>query len=373
MPIELSHNEIWSRLRAGGKGILYYMRAFLLSRRSFYGALIVVPFLLSPAKTTAQSPVTAPKTLSVTIPKTLSVTLPLYVDSIPNSRPGPDQEKSEINDDGVLVISKVSRPAITVFFPAEKGAAGAKRNGAAVVICPGGGYWVEAANLEGADFARRFAREGVTGIVLKYRLPSDETMVDRRLGALQDAQQAIRLVRLHAVEWGLDPRRIGIMGFSAGGHLAAMEATHFTKALIPDPEHTSLRPDFLILGYPVITCMDTSVRHGGSCEQLIGKNPTPAEMREFSDEWQVTDSTPPSFLVHASDDNGVPPANSILFYEALLEHHVPAELHLYEHSGHGFGMQLKNTSEDWMGRCFHWMEANGWMKAAARPLVEIRY
>ena len=189
-------------------------------------------------------------------------------------------------------------------------------------------------------------------------------MIDRSIGALQDAQQAIRLVRLHAVEWGLDPRRIGIMGFSAGGHLAAMEATHFMKALIPDPEHTSLRPDFLILGYPVITCMDTSVRHGGSCEQLIGKHPTRAQMREFSAEWQVTDSTPPGFLVQASDDNGVPPANSILFYEALLSHHVPAELHLYEHSGHGFGMHLKNTSEDWMGRCFHWMEANGWMKAA---------
>jgi acetyl esterase/lipase len=281
--------------------------------------------------------------------------IPLYPDSIPNSRPGPDQERSEVNPDGVLVISKVSRPTLTIYSP-DSG----KANGTAVVICPGGGYWVEAVDLEGTDFAKRFAKEGVLGIVLKYRLPADETMIDRSIGALQDAQQAIKIVREHAAEWRIDPRRIGIMGFSAGGHLAAMAATHFGKILVPDASHVSVRPDFMILGYPVITCTDSS-RHAGSCEQLIGKYPTRERMREFSNELQVTDATPPAFLVHASDDTGVPAENSILFYQALLQHHVPAELHLYEHSGHGFGMHLKNTPEDWMERCFHWMEANGWM------------
>ncbi|HTR29587.1 MAG TPA: alpha/beta hydrolase [Puia sp.] len=293
--------------------------------------------------------------LSGCLPAQTPHTIPLYADSIPNSRPTPDQEKSEVNRDGVRIISKISRPALTIYIP-EPG----KGNGTAVVICPGGGYWVEAADLEGTDFAKRFANEGVLGIVLKYRIPSDETMVDRSIGALQDAQQAIKVVREHAGEWKIDPRRIGIMGFSAGGHLAAMAATHFDKVLIPDPSNVSVRPDFVILGYPVITCVD-STRHAGSCEQLIGKNPSEEERREFSNELQVTDATPPAFMVHASDDTGVPVENSLLFYRALLRHHIPAELHLYEHSGHGFGMHLKNTREDWMGSCFHWMQANGWM------------
>jgi acetyl esterase/lipase len=285
--------------------------------------------------------------------------IPLYPDSIPNSRPGPDQERSERSPDSILIISKISRPALTIFRPDPK-----KANGTAIVICPGGGYWVEAADLEGTDFAKRFAAEGVLGIVLKYRIPDDETMVDRSIGALQDAQQSIKVVREHAAEWGVDPGRIGIMGFSAGGHLAAMEATHFTKVLVPDAAGISVRPDFVILGYPVITCSDSS-RNTGSCEQLIGKHPTAEQLREFSTELQITDATPPAFLVHASDDTGVPPENSILFYQALLRHHGPAELHLYEHSGHGFGMHLKNTAEDWLGRCFHWMQANGWMPPRA--------
>lgn len=308
-----------------------------------YTALLLALADLAPAKISAQQP----------------HTVPLYADSIPNSRPTSNEERSEVTKDGVLIISKVSRPALTIYSPPA-----GKVNGTAVVICPGGGYWVEAADLEGTDFAKRFAAEGVTGIVLKYRLPSDETMVDRSIGALQDAQQAIKVVREHAVEWGIDPGRIGIMGFSAGGHLAAMAATHFDRVMIPDDTHVSVRPDFLILGYPVITCSDSS-RHAGSCEMLLGKHPTAERLREYSNELQVTDSTPPTFLVHASDDTGVSPENSILFYQALLRHHVPAELHLYQYSGHGFGMHLKHTREDWMGRCLHWMEANGWIPRAA--------
>jgi acetyl esterase/lipase len=281
--------------------------------------------------------------------------MPLYTGEIPNSRPVPDEEQSSVTPEGVRVISKITKPTLTMYAPPAGSA-----NGAAVIICPGGGYWVEAAGLEGSDFAARFVQSGVTAFVLKYRIPDEKTMIDRSIGALQDAQQAIRLVREQAAKWGLDPHRIGLMGFSAGGHLASTEATHFQHAYIPNPNGTSLRPDFLILGYPVITCQGP-LRHSGSCEQLIGKKPTPEQVRNFSNEQQVTDATPPTFLVHASDDEGVPPQNSILFYEALLAHHVPAEMHLYEHSGHGFGLHLKDTQEDWMGRCIHWMEQNKWL------------
>lgn len=281
--------------------------------------------------------------------------MPLYPDSIPNSRPTPDREKSSTDNAGHLIISKISRPTLTLFFP-PKG----KSNGTAVIICPGGGYWVEAAAHEGTDVAKKFTEMGVAGIVLKYRIPDDSTMVDRSIGALQDAQQAIKVVREHAAEWNIDPTRIGIMGFSAGGHLAATAGTHFTTALIPNVHHTSLRPDFLLLIYPVITCQE-GVAHQGSCAQLIGKTPSQDQIDYFSNELQVTDHTPPAFLVQASDDPAVNPANSILFYEALIKHHVPAELHLYEKGGHGFGMFVKDNNELWMERCHNWLDTNGWL------------
>jgi acetyl esterase/lipase len=284
--------------------------------------------------------------------------MPLYPDSIPNSRPTPDREKSSADNAGHLIISKISRPTLTLFLP-PKG----KSNGTAVIICPGGGYWVEAAAHEGADVAKKFTEMGVTGIVLKYRIPDDSTMVDRSIGALQDAQQAIKVVREHAAEWNIDPTRIGIMGFSAGGHLAATAGTHFTTALIPNVHHTSLRPDFLLLIYPVITCQE-GVAHQGSCAQLIGKTPSQDQIDYFSNELQVTDHTPPAFLVQASDDPAVNPANSILFYEALIKHHVPAELHLYEKGGHGYGMFVKDNNELWMERCHNWLDTNGWLTAS---------
>lgn len=279
--------------------------------------------------------------------------MPLYPDGIPNSKPSPDRERSEINKDSVLIISKISRPALTLFLPAKE-----KANGMAIVICPGGGYWVEAAGHEGADVARKFNEMGVAAIVLKYRIPDDSTMIDRSIGPLQDAQQAIKIVREHASDWHLDPARIGIMGFSAGGHLASTAGTHFTKALIPNASNTSLRPDFMILIYPVISCRD-NVSHKGSCEQILGSHPTQDQIDLFSNELQVTDQTPPAFLVQSSDDPAVNPDNSILFYQALLKHHIPAELHLYEKGGHGYGMFVKDKNELWMERCKNWLDTNG--------------
>ncbi|RFM29018.1 alpha/beta hydrolase [Deminuibacter soli] len=279
--------------------------------------------------------------------------LPLYKDSIPNSIPSPDKEKMEIQH-GIEITSNITRPGITLYQPA-------KPNGAAVIICPGGGYWIEATSHEGADVAKRFAAAGVTAIVLKYRIPNAETMRDKSIGALQDAQQALRLVRAHAAAWHIDAARVGIMGFSAGGHLASSAGTHFTKSFLPEADTAGLRPSFMILVYPVISFSNT-IGHSGSREQLLGKAPDTAQVQYFSNELQVTAATPPTFLVHASDDDGVSPENSILFYQALLRNHVPAEMHLYQQGKHGFGMHLPNSKIDWMNDCLNWMATNQWTR-----------
>ncbi|WP_423146160.1 alpha/beta hydrolase [Rubrolithibacter danxiaensis] len=274
--------------------------------------------------------------------------IPLYKGSIPNSIPTTDEEKSEINKDSVLIISKISRPQLSIYLPSKE-----KATGAGVIICPGGGYWVEAAGHEGADVARKFNESGIAAFVLKYRIPSDETMINREIGALQDAQRAIQLVRENSVKWGVNKNRIGIMGFSAGGHLASTAGTHFNKEYIANPKHTSLRPDFMILVYPVISFTD-SIGHSGSAEQLLGKNPSPEKIKEYSNELQVTPKTPPTFLVHAKDDP-LSVKNSLVFEKALKENQVPVELYLYEKGGHGYGMNNKTSSVKWMDLVKEWM------------------
>jgi len=281
--------------------------------------------------------------------------LPLYPDSIPNSRPVADEEYIDHDDNGIKVIKKVSRPKLTLFFPPKDMA-----NGTAVIICPGGGYWVVTEDMEGTDVAKKFNEVGVTAIVLKYRIPSDTWMINREIGALQDAQQAIKTVRENAAHWNINPKHIGIMGFSAGGHLAATAGTHFDKTYIPNTLNTSLRPDFMILIYPVISFIP-AIAHMGSSEQLLGKSPSQEKIKEYSNEMQVTRVTPPAFLVHASDDDAVNPMNSIVFYDSLVRNKIPAELHIYQSGGHGFGMFIKNTKELWMDRCKNWMHLNGWL------------
>jgi acetyl esterase/lipase len=280
-------------------------------------------------------------------------TIPLYDGPIPNSKPSPDVEKTEQRD-GITIISKISIPTLAIYLPSPEMA-----NGTAVIICPGGGYWVNAYSHEGTDVARRFNEMGIAAFVLKYRLPDDATMIQSEIGPLQDAQQAIMTVRNRSVEWGIRPDQIGIMGFSAGGHLASTAGTHFKEAMIENPNNISLRPDFLLLIYPVISFQE-SIGHTGSRDQLIGKNPTKDKIDFYSSELQVAKDTPPSFLVHASDDSGVNPENSVVFYQQLLKHKVPAELHLYQGGGHGFGMNNKTTSDQWMDRCAAWITANGW-------------
>ena len=286
--------------------------------------------------------------------------IPLYNSTIPNSRPAPDREKADssgnVKRPGYYMLSLVSHPTLTLFLPP-----GDKANGSAIVICPGGGYSHLAMAHEGMEVARRLNEMGIAAFVLKYRLPSDETMIDKEIGPLQDAQRAIQLVRQHAADWGVDPKRVGIMGFSAGGHLASTAGTHFTRSLIENKEGISLRPDWMILGYPVISFSD-SIGHRGSRDNLLGKHPAPAKILEYSNELQVTPNTPPTFLVHAGDDKTVPVANSLRFYEALVHSGVPSEMHVYPHGGHGFGLHNPTTRDEWMDRLINWMDANGWLR-----------
>jgi acetyl esterase/lipase len=277
----------------------------------------------------------------------------LYLGKIPNSIQSQEKEEIVYNPEVDTLIYKVSNPTLTVYLPSKE-----KASGAAVIICPGGGYHVLLINREGRNIAREFNKRGVAAFVLKYRLPENKIMPDKSIGPLQDAQRAIQIIRQRAGEWYVDPNMIGIMGFSAGGHLAATAGTHFDKAVIDNPKGTSLRPDFMILIYPVISFMD-SVGHIGSREFLLGKSPTEREIRFFSNEYQVTKSTPPAFLTLAGDDTVVPIANSLLFYNALKKNSVPAELHLYSAGEHGF---LKQPPfDEWFGRCCYWMKTNGWI------------
>jgi len=253
------------------------------------------------------------------------------------------------NDDG-------DKPSLTIYLPAKE-----ISTGAAVVICPGGGYGHLAMDHEGHQIAQWLNSLGVAGFILKYR--------HSRSGAgyghpapLQDAQRAVRMVRSRAQEWGVDPGRIGIIGFSAGGHLASSAGTHFQNRYSEARDkidQASCRPDFMILMYPVISFTE-SYTHTGSRNNLLGKDADADIVELFSNEKQVTPETPPTFLVHANDDKGVPPENSIAFYLALRKANVPAEMHIYEKGGHGFGPGAgKGAVASWMVRCAEWMEGRG--------------
>ncbi len=282
--------------------------------------------------------------------------IPLYPGSIPNSKPVKDEEKSEMSPEHILIISKVSRPTLTL-FPAPNNSS----TGCAVLIIPGGGYQIVAAGHEGYDVAREFNKMGVSAFVLKYRIPDDSCMLNKEIGPLQDAQRAIEIVRENAKKWKIDPHKIGIMGFSAGGHLASTEGTHYTKSVLPKKPLVSLRPDFMILVYPVISFGD-SIGHIGSRDNLLGKNPSPEKIKYYSNERQVNANTPPAFLVHAKDDDVVVVQNSIDFYDALRANQVPAEIYLYEKGGHGFGMVNETSKVKWMALVKQWMVKNGWLK-----------
>jgi len=283
----------------------------------------------------------------------IAQTVPLYPGEIPGSKAIPNTEKTELRN-GITVVTNITSPTLSIFLPDSS-----KANGTAVIICPGGGYWLNAISHEGYDIAKAFNDMGVTAFVVKYRIPNEAAMTSKELGPLQDVQQAIKTVRENALSYNIDSTRIGLMGFSAGGHLASTAGTHYENKLVQTS--VSLRPDFLMLIYPVISFSD-SVAHIGSRNQLIGKNPPMDKINQFSNEKRVNSRTPPTFLVHASDDGAVKVENSILFYRNLVKYRVPAELHIYQKGGHGFGMNNPTTADMWMERCRNWMASNGWIK-----------
>ena len=277
---------------------------------------------------------------------------PLYLNGIPNDKGITNKQFSERGADGKERISKVTIPTYR-FFPAPA----ASKPSSCVVICPGGGYRILASSHEGYDIAAKFNEIGVSALVLYYRLPADSAQVEKKYAPLQDAQAALALVRQNSVKWNLDPSRVGIMGFSAGGHLAATASTHFMKDYTGILPGANLRPDFSILMYPVITVR--SFGHSGSSQNLLGKNPTEEDLHLFSNEEQVTPQTPKAFLVHAADDKAVPLKNSLLYAEKLSANEVPVDLHVYAKGGHGFGLNNKTTSGDlWFDRLITWMKAN---------------
>lgn len=278
----------------------------------------------------------------------------LYVwpEAIPNALS--NAKVTEIADrgkDGYLRIRHVIKPMIKVFLSPEE-----KANGTAVVICPGGGYGHLSIEKEGDNFARWFNEMGVAGIVLKYRLPDEKIMKDQSIGPWQDAQEAVRIVRRNADKWKINPEKIGIMGFSAGGHLASTVAARFSEGKDGD---VSSRPDFALLIYPVITMKD-EFTHEASRKNLLGNQPGKDLINRFSNELQISKKTPPSFLVHSTDDRVVPVENSIRFYLALKRKGVPAEMHLYERGGHGYGFGASGeTVSAWPESCKTWMQSHG--------------
>lgn len=274
---------------------------------------------------------------------------------IPNAIANDVKEETTHNG-GIMRIGGVTEPTISVYLPKDK----SQMSGAAVLLCPGGGYSILAAGHEGSDLAKWFNERGVAAFVLKYRLPNEKAMNNQHQVPLLDAKQGMHLIRQNASKWGIDPAKVGVMGFSAGGHLAATLSTHFNS---PPDASLETRPDFSILLYPVIS-FNPSISHGGSRDNLLGKAKSEELIRFYSNEEQVKEDTPPAFLVHSQDDKGVPVENSINYFLALKKFNIPAELHLYPTGGHGYALRTegKGSVQNWP------IALEGWMKS--RELIK---
>jgi acetyl esterase/lipase len=266
----------------------------------------------------------------------------LYPNGVPNSKPSTVTETGA--DKGLF--KGITNPTLEYIKPE-------KPNGTAIIVIAGGGYGVIVYNGEGLGTAKSLAEKGISAFVLKYRLPNDEIMQDKKIGPLQDVQQSIKYLRENAEKYGIDKNKIGVMGFSAGGHLASTAATHFEKSYIENVQNTNLRPDFQILVYPVITMQD-ALTHGGSRDALIGKNPLQEDKDLFSNDLQVKANTPITWLTHAADDKVVDVDNSISYFEQLRKNKVEVEMHIFPKGDHGFIFRQKG----WMTPLFDWMERN---------------
>lgn len=271
---------------------------------------------------------------------------------IPNQN---NMDEKEVQENiNFLWITNVQKPKIDVFLPAMR-----SRTGEAVVIFPGGGYYGLAYDWEGIDIAKWLNSQGVVAVVVKYRLPISKSIIEPFKAPIQDAQRALRIVRSHAEEWKLQEGKIGIIGFSAGGHLASTLGTHFNTNYydaIDDIDNYSVRPDFMALIYPVIK-MGTEDSHQGSKNALIGVEDNPELIAQFSNQLRVTKDTPKTFLIHSIDDDVVPVNNSEAFMQALIDNGVSVESHFYPTGGHGFGMAIKAPSvASWKDLFLQWMK-----------------
>jgi len=266
------------------------------------------------------------------------------------------QETGEVtiwDTSDIVRVRNVQKPDIAVFLPSKKNA-----TGEAVVICPGGGYGILAYDWEGSDIARWLNSRGIAAFVLKYRLPGSKSNIVPHKSPLMDAQRAMRLVRYNAEKWNLDPGMIGIMGFSAGGHLASTLSTHYDGGdpSNSDPvEQVSCRPDFSVLVYPVIS-FTLDFQHSGSRINLLGEDAEESLVKQFSSELQVTEDTPPAILIHSDDDEAVPVENSIAYYRALRANKISSELHIYPYGGHGYSLAIgKGHLSTWPDRVIEWI------------------
>jgi len=281
-----------------------------------------------------------------------SIVLPIWDDKIPN-RIETDEKEIQTDDD-ILWVEKVQIPTIEVYLPAKKHA-----SGQGVLICPGGGYQGLAYDWEGTDIAKWLNAKGIAGIVLKYRLPSSASLTNRHEVPLQDVQRALRLVRLNAEKWNVNPNEIGIMGFSAGGHLASTLGTHFNESFdfeTSSIDSVSARPDFMVLIYPVIP-MKEEYTHQGSRNALLGSEPNQQMVEHYSNELQIKSNTPTTFIIHSTDDDAVPVENSLLFYQALKRSDIAAEMHIFPTGGHGYSLALGDDHlGSWSDLLINWLE-----------------
>lgn len=278
--------------------------------------------------------------------------LQLWNHEVPNSQKSDDKEI--VSSEDAVRISLVQMPTIEVFLPTKRNA-----TGQAVIICPGGGYHYVVYDWEGMDIAKWYNSKGIAAFVLKYRLPNSKSIKVSYEAPLQDAQRAIRLVRSNAEKWHINPAKVGIMGFSAGGHLASTLGTQFNSPnnfKEQSVDAISARPDFMVLVYPVVT-MKNDFTHQGSRNNLLGKNPSEVLVKKFSNELQVTKNTPPTFIVHSGDDQAVPVENSLNLYKALKDKGIKTEIHIYPEGGHGFGLGLgKGYLQTWPDRLYDWLQ-----------------
>ncbi len=272
-------------------------------------------------------------------------------DIVPNQRAS--NEKEIVKTGNIVSIRNVQNPSFEVFLAPKQ-----LSNGKAVLIFPGGGYGNLGIHYEGSAFAKWLNSKGISAFVLKYRLPNSKTLIKPHLAPLQDAQRAMRTIRYNAQKWGVKANDIGILGFSAGGHLASTLGTHFEyNCYQPQNEidKISARPDFMALIYPVISMKD-SITHKGSKLNLLGKNPKDDLVHLFSNESQVTPKTPPTFILHCTDDRVVPIENSLDFFKSLTKNAVPTEIHIYPKGGHGFAFATNDQHlKNWTSILHKWL------------------